>query len=79
MSLDALPDISDVQVSVHTGWQVRPRVIERQGERIRSSPGPDGALGQAVPRADLLGDSYVASRFEDGTTLWARSRVDSIT
>jgi len=75
--LDALPDISDVQVIVHTGWAGEPPdVIEDQVTypivtSLLASPHV-----KAVRAQTMLGDSYVYVVFEDGTDLyWARSRV----
>jgi Cu(I)/Ag(I) efflux system membrane protein CusA/SilA len=77
MSLDALPDISDVQVIVHTAWNGQPpEVIEDQVTypivtSLLSAPGV-----KAVRAQTMFGDSYVYVVFEDGTDLyWARSRV----
>ena len=75
--LDALPDISDVQVIVHTAWAGQPPgVIEDQV----TYPIVTGFLAaphvKAVRAQTMLGDSYVYVVFEDGTDLyWARSRV----
>ncbi len=77
ISLDALPDISDVQVIVHTSWNGQPPdVIEDQVTypivtSLLSTPGV-----KAVRAQTMFGDSYVYVVFEDGTDLyWARSRV----
>jgi copper/silver efflux system protein len=77
ISLDALPDISDVQVIVHTAWKGQPPdVIEDQVTyplvtSLLSAPGV-----KAVRAQTMFGDSYVYVVFEDGTDLyWARSRV----
>src|SRR6267378_1022975 len=61
--LDALPDISDVEVIIHAPWAGQPpSLIEDQS---------------IYPTAQtMFGDSYVFVVFEDGTDLyWARSRV----
>ncbi|HEX4037689.1 MAG TPA: CusA/CzcA family heavy metal efflux RND transporter [Acidobacteriaceae bacterium] len=75
--LDALPDISDVQVIIHTPWQGEPpNVIEDQVTypivtALLSAPHVKGVRAQT-----MFGDSYVFVVFEDGTDLyWARSRV----
>ncbi len=75
--LDALPDISDVQVIVHTPWPGEPpNVIEDQVtypivSALLSAPHVKGVRAQT-----MFGDSYVFVVFEDGTDLyWARSRV----
>ncbi|MGN6592694.1 MAG: efflux RND transporter permease subunit [Terriglobales bacterium] len=75
--LDALPDISDVQVVIHTAWPGQPpNVIEDQV----TYPLVTAMLG--APRATdvraqtMEGDSYVTVVFQDGTDLyWARARV----
>jgi len=75
--LDALPDISDVQVIVHTAWAGEPPdLIEDQV----TYPIVTSLLGaphvKAVRAQTMFGDSYVFVVFEDGTDLyWARSRV----
>jgi Cu(I)/Ag(I) efflux system membrane protein CusA/SilA len=75
--LDALPDISDVQVIIHTAWQGEPpNVLEDQVTypivtALLSAPHVKGVRAQT-----MFGDSYVFVVFEDGTDLyWARSRV----
>ena len=75
--LDAIPDLSDVQVIVKTSYPGQaPQVIEDQ----ITYPLTTAML--AVPKAttvrgySFFGDSYVYIIFEDGTDLyWARSRV----
>ena len=75
--LDAIPDLSDVQVIVKTSYPGQaPQVIEDQ----ITYPLTTAML--AVPKAvtvrgySFFGDSYVYVIFEDGTDLyWARSRV----
>src|SRR2546427_189802 len=75
--LDALPDISDVQVIIHTRWAGHPpSLIEDQVTypivtKLLAAPHV-----KAVRAQTMLGDSYVFVVFEDGTDLyWARSRV----
>ena len=75
--LDALPDISDVQVIIHTAWNGEPPdIIEDQVTypivtALLSAPGVKGVRAQT-----MFGDSYIYVVFEDGTDLyWARSRV----
>src|SRR5262250_648295 len=75
--LDALPDISDVQVIVHTSWVGQPpSLIEDQVTypivtKLLAAPHV-----KAVRAQTMFGDSYVFVVFEDGTDLyWARSRV----
>ena len=75
--LDALPDISDVQVIIHTQWAGQPpSLIEDQVTypivtKLLAAPHV-----KAVRAQTMLGDSYAFVVFEDGTDLyWARSRV----
>jgi Cu(I)/Ag(I) efflux system membrane protein CusA/SilA len=75
--LDALPDISDVQVIVHTSWSGEPPdVIEDQVTYPIVTSLLAGPHVKAVRAQTMFGDSYVYVVFEDGTDLyWARSRV----
>ena len=75
--LDALPDISDVQVIIHTPWAGEPpNVIEDQVTypivtALLAAPDVKNVRAQT-----MFGDSYVFVVFQDGTDLyWARSRV----
>lgn len=75
--LDAIPDLSDVQVIVRTSFPGQsPQVVEDQvtypiTTTMLSVPG-----AQAVRGYSFFGDSYVYIIFKDGTDLyWARSRV----
>ncbi|HEY9156841.1 CusA/CzcA family heavy metal efflux RND transporter [Candidatus Binatus sp.] len=75
--LDALPDISDVQVIIHTQWMGQPpSLIEDQVTypivtAMLSAPHVKAVRAQTMPS-----DSYVFVVFEDGTDIyWARSRV----
>ncbi len=75
--VDAIPDLSDVQVIIRTSFPGQsPRVVEDQVTY------PLTTAMLAVPKAltvrgfSFFGDSYVYVIFEDGTDLyWARSRV----
>ena len=75
--LDALPDLSDVQVIVYTRYAGQaPQVVEDQVTY------PLTTAMLAVPKAkvvrgfSMFGASYVYVIFEDGTDIyWARSRV----
>jgi Cu(I)/Ag(I) efflux system membrane protein CusA/SilA len=75
--LDALPDISDVEVIIHTNWEGEPpNIIEDQV----SYPIVTALLAapnvKAVRAQTMFNDSYVFVIFEDGTDIyWARSRV----
>jgi Cu(I)/Ag(I) efflux system membrane protein CusA/SilA len=75
--LDALPDISDVQVIVHTPWPGRPpNVIEDQITYPIVTTLLAAPHVKAVRAQTMFGDSYVFVVFQDGTDLyWARSRV----
>ncbi len=77
VSLDALPDISDVQVIVHTSWTGEPPdVIEDQVTYPIVTSLLAAPRVKAVRAQTMFGDSYVYVVFEDGTDLyWARSRV----
>jgi copper/silver efflux system protein len=75
--LDALPDISDVQVIIHTEWMGQPpNLIEDQVTypivtAMLAAPHVKAVRAQTMPS-----DSYVFVVFEDGTDIyWARSRV----
>jgi Cu(I)/Ag(I) efflux system membrane protein CusA/SilA len=75
--LDALPDISDVQVIVHTRWDGEPPdVIEDQVTYPIVTSLLAAPRVKAVRAQTMFGDSYVYVVFQDGTDLyWARSRV----
>lgn len=75
--LDALPDISDVQVIVHTEWAGEPPdVIEDQVTYPIVTSMLAAPRVKAVRAQTMFGDSYVYVVFQDGTNLyWARSRV----
>jgi len=75
--LDALPDISDVQVIVHTPWEGEPPdVIEDQVTYPIVTSLLAAPRVKAVRAQTMFGDSYVYVVFQDGTDLyWARSRV----
>ncbi|RZO84310.1 MAG: efflux RND transporter permease subunit [Oceanococcus sp.] len=75
--LDAIPDLSDVQVIVFTEWSGRsPDLVEDQityplTTTLLAAPGVKFVRGQS-----FLGLSFVYAIFEDGTDIyWARSRV----
>ena len=75
--LDALPDISDVQVIIHTGWMGQPpNLIEDQVTYPIASAMLAAPRVKAVRAQTMPNDSYVFVVFEDGTDMyWARSRV----
>lgn len=77
LALDALPDLSDVQVIVKTEFPGQaPQFVEDQvtyplTASLLSVPGT-----KAVRGFSMFGESYVHVIFKDGTDLyWARSRV----
>ncbi|HWG88209.1 MAG TPA: CusA/CzcA family heavy metal efflux RND transporter, partial [Candidatus Acidoferrales bacterium] len=75
--LDALPDISDVQVVIHTEWAGEPpNIIEDQVTYPLVTTFLAAPNVKAVRAQTMFGDSYVFIVFQDGTDLyWARSRV----
>src|SRR5580693_1731238 len=75
--LDALPDISDVEVIIHTPWAGQPPIlIEDQVTYPIVTALLAAPHVKAVRAQTMFGDSYVFVVFEDGTDLyWARSRV----
>ncbi|MDF1835599.1 efflux RND transporter permease subunit [Qipengyuania sp. DY56-A-20] len=75
--VDALPDLSDVQVVIRSNYPGQaPQLVEDQvtyplATTMLSVPGAKTVRGYS-----FFGDSYVYVIFEDGTDLyWARSRV----
>src|SRR3981189_3142952 len=75
--LDALPDISDVEVIIHTPWTGQPpSIIEDQVTYPIVTTLLAAPHVKAVRAQTMFGDSYVFVIFEDTTDLyWARSRV----
>jgi Cu(I)/Ag(I) efflux system membrane protein CusA/SilA len=75
--LDALPDISDVEVIIHTPWAGEPpSIIEDQVTYPIVTTLLAAPHVKAVRAQTMFGDSYVFVVFEDSTDLyWARSRV----
>src|SRR6202048_1653029 len=74
--LDALPDISDVEVIIHTPGEEPPNIIEDQVTYPIVTALLAAPSVKAVRAQTMFGDSYVFVVFEDGTDLyWARSRV----
>jgi copper/silver efflux system protein len=75
--VDALPDLSDVQVIIRTTYPGQaPQIVENQityplATTMQSVPG-----ARVVRGYSFVGDSFVYVLFDDGTDLyWARSRV----
>src|SRR5947209_17365446 len=75
--LDALPDISDVEVIIHTNWEGEPpNIIEDQVSYPIVTALLAAPKVKAVRAQTMFNDSYVYVVFEDGTDMyWARSRV----
>src|SRR5438067_6843890 len=75
--LDALPDISDVQVIIHTNWEGEPpNIIEDQVSYPIVTSLLAAPRVKAIRAQTMFNDSYVYVVFEDGTDIyWARSRV----
>src|SRR6266550_5842045 len=75
--VDALPDISDVQVIVHTPWPGEPpNLIEDQVTYPIVTTLLAAPHVKAVRATTMFGDSYVYVVFQDVTDIyWARSRV----
>jgi copper/silver efflux system protein len=75
--LDALPDISDVQVIIHTAWDGEPpNIIEDQVTYPIVTALLAAPRVKAVRAQTMFNDSYVYVVFDDGTDIyWARSRV----
>lgn len=75
--VDAIPDLSDVQVIVKTTFHGQaPQVVEDQVTYPLSVAMLSVPHTTAVRGYSFFGDSYVYVIFEDGTDLyWARSRV----
>ncbi len=75
--VDAIPDLSDVQVIVKTSYPGQaPQVVEDQVTYPLSSAMLAVPGAKAVRGFSFFGDSYVYVIFDDSTDLyWARSRV----
>ncbi len=75
--LDAVPDLSDVQVTIFTEWMGRsPDLVEDQITYPMITTLVGAPHVTAVRGQSMFGMSFVNVIFEDGTDLyWARSRV----
>ena len=75
--LDAIPDLSDVQVIVYTEYPGQaPRVVEDQVTYPITTKMLSVPFAKVVRGYSFFGFSFVYVIFEDGTDLyWARSRV----
>jgi Cu(I)/Ag(I) efflux system membrane protein CusA/SilA len=76
-AVDALPDLSDVQVIIRTSYPGQaPRIVEDQVTYPLTSTMLSVPGAKTVRGFSFFGDSFVYVLFEDGTDLyWARSRV----
>ncbi len=75
--LDAIPDLSDVQVIIKTTYPGQaPQVVEDQVTYPLTTTMLSVPKTKAVRGYSFFGDSFVYVIFEDGTDMyWARSRV----
>ena len=75
--LDAIPDLSDVQVIIYTKYPGQaPRVVEDQVTYPLTTAMLSVPYAKAVRGYSFFGFSFVYILFEDGTDIyWARSRV----
>ena len=75
--LDAIPDLSDIQVIVRTPYPGQaPEIVEAQVTYPLTTTMLSVPKVKAVRGYSFFGDSYVTVIFEDGTDLyWARSRT----
>ncbi len=75
--LDAIPDLSDVQVIVYTDWEGRsPDLIEDQITYPISTVFIAAPKVKFVRGESMFGKSFIYVIFQDGTDIyWARSRV----
>src|SRR6185312_15447523 len=75
--LDAIPDLSDVQVIVYTDWEGRsPDLVEDQVTYPISTKFIAAPKVKFVRGESMFGKSFVYVIFEDGTDIYsARSRV----
>ncbi|MBI3090440.1 MAG: efflux RND transporter permease subunit [Candidatus Tectomicrobia bacterium] len=75
--IDALPDLSDVQVIIRTSYPGQaPQIVENQVTYPLATTMLSVSGAKTVRGFSFFGDSFVYVLFEDGTDLyWARSRV----
>ncbi len=72
--LDALPDISDVEVIIHTSWEGEPpNIIEDQVTYPIVTALLAAPQVKAVRAQTMFNDSYVFVVFEDGDHSWPSS------
>jgi Cu(I)/Ag(I) efflux system membrane protein CusA/SilA len=77
MSVDAIPDLSDVQVVIRTEYAGQaPQIVEDQVTYPLTTAMLAVPYAKVVRGYSMFGTSFVYVIFEDGTDLyWARSRV----
>src|SRR5690606_8176023 len=75
--IDAIPDLSDVQVIIQTDFEGQgPQIVEQQVTYPLSTAMLSVPRAKTVRGYSMFGTSFVYVIFEDGTDLyWARSRV----
>src|SRR5213082_3441112 len=75
--LDAIPDLSDVQVIVYTEWEGRsPDLVEDQITYPISTKFIAAPKVKFVRGESMFGTAFIYVIFQDGTDIyWARSRV----
>src|SRR5881628_2106316 len=75
--LDAIPDLSDVQVIIYTEWQGQaPQIVQDQVTYPLTTKMLSVPKAKVVRGYSFYGFSFVYVIFEDGTDpYWARSRV----
>ena len=76
-AVDAIPDLSDVQVIVKTSYPGQaPQVVQDQVTYPLTTALMSVPSAKTVRGFSFFGDSYIYVIFEDDTDLyWARSRV----
>jgi Cu(I)/Ag(I) efflux system membrane protein CusA/SilA len=77
MPLDAIPDLSDVQVIIFTEWSGRaPQLVEDQVTYPIVTTMLGAPKVKTVRGYSFFGLSFIYVIFEDGTDMyWARSRI----
>lgn len=77
LRVDAIPDLSDVQVIIRTDYPGQaPQIVEDQVTYPLSTAMLSVPFAKTVRGSSMFGGSFVFIIFEDGTDLyWARSRV----
>src|SRR5690606_14122619 len=75
--VDAIPDLSDVQVIINTSYPGQgPQIVEEQVTYPLTTAMLAVPYAKTVRGYSMFGESFVYVIFEDGTDLyWARSRV----